>query len=124
LPASNLLLVVYSFLYRSLLDFRFSIRYRVSIRFRFKFFKYLFHSKILVLLVFLYGEFKLLLSTGRYSTWDQFLGFSGYFQSLTDVCGYFRFLADVCGYFRSLADIVRYLILVDLSGFPKFQFGV
>ena len=71
---------------------------------------------------------------------------------MTDVNGYSRFLADVCRYSRSLADIVGYLILVefsgiirlvesseflrcgvdisgnlrlmDLSGFPKFWFGV
>ena len=77
--------------------------------------------------------FKLLLSPGRYSAWDQFLGFSGYFRSLTDVNGYSGFLADVCGYSRSLADVVGYLILVkfsgnlrlmDLSGFLKFWFRV
>ena len=96
--------------------------------------------------------FKLLLSLGQYNAWDQFLRFSGYFKSLTDVNGYFKFLADVCGYFRSLVDIIEYLILVEfsgiirlvefnkflkcrvdisgnfrlmnLSGFPKFQFRV
>ena len=69
-----------------------------------------------------------------------------------DVNGYFRFLADIYRYSRSLADIIGYLILVefsgiiklvessgflrcridinrnlrlmDLSGFPKFQFRV
>ena len=87
--------------------------------------------------------FKLLLSPGRYSAWDQFLGFSGYFGSLTDVNGYSGFLADVCGYSRSLAefsgiirsvesggflkckvDISGNLRLMDLSGFPKFWFKV
>ena len=57
-----------------------------------------------------------MLSPGRYSAWDQFLRFSGYFGSLTDVNGYSGFLADVCGYSRSLADVVGYLILVEFSG--------
>ena len=80
------------------------------------------------------------------------MGFSRYFKSLIDINGYFKFLVDIYGYFRSLADVVRYLILVkfsgiiklvesggflkykidisgnlrlmDLSGFPKFQFRV
>ena len=60
--------------------------------------------------------FKLLLSLGRYSTWDQFLGFSRYFKSLTDVNGYSRFLADIYRYFKSLVDVVGYLILVKFSG--------
>jgi hypothetical protein len=45
-------------------------------------------------------------------------------ESLIDVSGYSRFLVDVYGYFRSLANDVRYLILVDLSGFLKFWFRV
>ena len=73
-------------------------------------------------------------------------------KSLTDINRYFKFLADVYKYFKSLADIIKYLILVkfsgiirsvesskflkykvdisrnlrlmDLSRFPKFQFGV
>ena len=77
--------------------------------------------------------FKLLLSLGRYSAWDQFLGFSGYFGFLTDVGGYSGSLADVGGCPRSLTDASGYLIsvefggnlgLMDLSGFPKFRFGV
>ena len=96
--------------------------------------------------------FKLLLSLKQYSAWDQFLGFSRYFKSLTDVNRYFKFPTDIYGYFRSLADVIRYLILVkfsgiirsvesggflrygvdisenlrlmDLSGFPKFWFRV
>ena len=60
--------------------------------------------------------FKLLFSPRRYSAWNQFLGFSKYFGSLTDVNGYFGFLADVYRYFRSLADVVGYLILVEFSG--------
>ena len=39
-------------------------RYGVSIRFRFRFFKYLLYSRVLVLLVFLYSKLKLLLSAG------------------------------------------------------------
>jgi hypothetical protein len=124
LPANNLFLVIYSFSGSFLLDFRFSIRYKIGVKFRFRFFKYPFYSKILVLLVFSCGKFKLLFSIGRYSTEDQFLGFSGYFKSLTDINGYFRFLVDICGYFRSLVDVVGYFILVDFSGFLKFQFGV
>ena len=67
-----------------------------------------------------------MLSLGRYSTWDQFLGFnkyfgflidvSGYSRSLIDVNGYFKFLADIYGYFKSLVDIIGYLILVEFSG--------
>ena len=86
--------------------------------------------------------FKLLLSPGRYSAWDQFLGFSGYFGSLTDVNGYSGFLADVCGYLilvkfsgiirlvesggflRYGVDISGNFRLMDLSGFFKFQFRV
>ena len=64
----------------------------------------------------MYNIFKLLFSLGRYSTWNQFLEFSRYFRSLTDVNGYFKFLVDVYGYFRSLVDVVRYLILVEFSG--------
>ena len=60
--------------------------------------------------------FKLLFISGRYSAWDQFLGFSRYFGSLTDINRYFRFLVDIYGYFRSLVDVVRYLILVKFSG--------
>ena len=60
--------------------------------------------------------FKLLLNLGQYSIWNQFLGFSRYFGSLTDVNKYFKFLVDVCGYFRFLIDIVRYFILVKFSG--------
>ena len=60
--------------------------------------------------------FKLLLSPGRYSAWDQFLGFSRYFGSLTDVNRYFKFLVDICRYFKSLVDVVGYLILVKFSG--------
>jgi hypothetical protein len=41
---------------------------RVSIRFRFGFFKYPFYSRIPVLLVLLYAKLKLLLSLGRYSS--------------------------------------------------------
>ena len=47
---------------------RFNIRYRVNIRFRLRFFKYLFYNRILVLLIFLYSEFKLLLGLGQYSS--------------------------------------------------------
>ena len=60
--------------------------------------------------------FKLLFSLGRYSTWDQFLGFSRYFKSLTDINRYFKFLVDIYGYFRSLIDVIRYVILVEFNG--------
>ena len=75
--------------------------------------------------------FKLLLSLGRYSTWDQFLGFSGYFKFLINVSRYFRSLVDVSGYLRFLIDASGYLILVEFSGivrsveFSKFlRYGV
>ena len=42
-------------------------RDRVSIRFGFGFFKYLFYSRILVLLILLYNKLKFLFSLGRYS---------------------------------------------------------
>jgi len=66
LLASNFLLIIYCFLF----NFRFSIRYKVNIRFRFRFFKYPFYSRILVLLVLLYIKlkFRLLLSSGWYSS--------------------------------------------------------
>ena len=65
LPANNFLLTIYSFLYSFLPSFRFSVRYKVGIKFRF--FKYLFYNKILVLLVLSYSKLKLLFSSGRYS---------------------------------------------------------
>jgi len=66
LPASNFLLIIYYFLF----NFRFSVRYRVSIRFGFWFFKYPFYNKIPVLLVLLYVKlkFRLLLDLGWYSS--------------------------------------------------------
>ena len=60
LPASNFLLV--SFLFWDML--RFSIRCRISVGFRLRFFKYLFYSRILVLFIFLYSKLKLLLGLG------------------------------------------------------------
>ena len=67
---------------------------------------------------------KLLLSPRRYSTWDQFLGFSKYFEFLTDIGGYSGSLIDVSGYPKSLIDASGYLILVEFGGFPKFWFRV
>ena len=64
---------------------RFSIRYKVSIRFRFGFFKYPFYSRILVFLVLLCIKLKLLLSLGQYSSQDWFIGFSRIFRFLVDV---------------------------------------
>ena len=60
-----------------------------------------------------------MLSLGRYSTWDQFLGFSKYFKFLIDVSRYFRFLADVSGYFRSLINASGYLVLVEFGGIVR-----
>ena len=48
--------------------FRFSIGYRVGIRFGFGFFKYPFYSRVPVLLVLLCAKLKLLLSLGRRSS--------------------------------------------------------
>jgi len=70
LLASNFLLVIYSVLYSFLFNLRFSIRYGVSIsvRFRFRFFKHPFYSRVLILLVLSYIKLKLLLSLGRRSS--------------------------------------------------------
>ena len=119
----------------------FNFRYRVSIsiKFRFRFFKYPFYSKILVLLVYSYNIFKLLLSLGRYSTWDQFLGFSRYFKFLIDINRYSRSLVDIGGYFILVkfsriirlvksSRFLRYRVDISrnlrLSGFSKFRFKV
>ena len=57
-----------------------------------------------------------MLSTRRYSTWDQFLGFNRYFKFLIDVSGYFRSLINVGGYSRSLIDASGYLVSVEFGG--------
>jgi len=51
-------------------NIRFSVRYKVSVGFRFGFFKYPFYGRILVLLVLLYIKlkFRLLLGLGWYSS--------------------------------------------------------
>ena len=58
------------FLYSSLLNFRFGVKYGVSIRFRFKFFKYPFYSRILVLLISSRSKLKLLLGFRQYSAYN------------------------------------------------------
>ena len=57
-----------------------------------------------------------MLSPGQYSTWNQFLGFSGYFKFLIDVSRYSKSLADISRYFKSLIDASGYLTLVKFSG--------
>ena len=70
------------------------------------------------------------------------MGFNRYFGSLTDINRYFKFLVDIyrylilikfSGIIRSVesskflkykVDINGNLRLMDLSGFPKFQFRV
>ena len=109
----------------------FSVRYGVSVRFGFGIFKYPFYSRILVLLVFLCGKPKLLLSMGRCSAWGRFVGFGGISESLMDISGNlilvefdgipglmelggFLWYVDISGIFR----------LVGFSGFSRFYFGV
>ena len=112
-------------------NFRFSIKYKVGIRFRLKFFKYFFYSKILVLLVISCGEFKSLFNTGRCGAWNQFIGFSGISKSLVDIGGNLALvefgkipgLVEL-GRFLGYIDISENLRLIDLSGFPRFQFKV
>ncbi len=112
-------LIVYSFLF----SFRFSIRYRVSIRFWFRFFKYPFYYRVLVLLIFSYTKLKLLLSLGRYSSQDRFIGFSRISRSLVDISRIPR-LVESSRFLRRRVDISRNLRLIDFSRFPRFQFRV
>ena len=108
--------------------FRSSIRYRVSIRFGFGFFKYSFYSRVLVLLVLLGAKLKLLLSLGRYSGRGRFIGFSRNSRSLVDISRIFILvefsrilgLVESSRILRCRVDIGRNLRLVDLSRFPKF----
>jgi hypothetical protein len=111
-----------------LFGFRLSIRYRVGIRFRFRFFKYLFYSRVLVLLVLSGAKLKLLLSLGRRSSQGRFVGFSRNSRSLVDISGIF-ILVEFSGilglvesgrFLRCRMDISRNLRLVDLGGFPRF----
>ena len=105
---------------------RFSIRYRVSVRFRLRFFKYPFYSRILVLLVFLYSKLKLLLSTGRYNAWSRFVEFSGISRSLVDISGNLIFvefgriprLVESGGFLRYI-DFGRNFRLVGPSRFSR-----
>ena len=121
-------LLIYGFLF----SFRFSIRYGVSIRFRFGFFKYPFYSRIPVLLVLLYIRFKLLLSLGWCGSQDQFISFSIIFKPLVDIGGNLILvefgrilgLVELSRFFRYRVDISRNLRLIDLSRFPRFQFKV
>jgi len=111
-----------------LLNFGFGIRYGVSVRFRFGFFKYAFYSRVLVLLVFSCGKLKLLFSAGWYSTWGLFIGFSGIFRSLIGIGGILTSvefnripgLVESGGFFRRRVDIGGNLRLIDFSGFPRF----
>src|ERR1700721_4734515 len=123
-----LIWVVYSFLYSFLFRFRFSIRYKVSIRFGFRFFKYSFYNRVLVLLVLLGTKLKLLLSLGRRSSLGQFIGFSRNSRSLVDISRIFILvefsgilgLVESGGFLRYRVNISRNLRLVDLGGFPRF----
>ena len=72
-------------------NFRFGIKYRVSIRFGFGFFKYLFYNRILVLLVLSYIKLKLLSSLGRFSVISRFLVDVSRNFRLVDSSGFFRF---------------------------------
>ena len=108
--------------------FRFSIRYRVSIRFRFGFFKYSLYSRVLALLVLLGAKLKLLLSLRRRSSLGRFMGFSRNFRSLVDISRIFILvefsgilgLVEFGGFLRYRVDISGNLRLVDLGGFPRF----
>jgi len=74
-----------------LLDFKFNIKYKIYIRFGFRFFKYLFYNKILVFLVFPYIKLKFLSSLGRFGIISEFLiDVSGNFK-LINFSRFFRF---------------------------------
>ena len=100
---------------------RFSVRYRVSIEFRFS--EYPFHSGKPVLLVILCGMLKLLLGLGQCSVRGQFVGFSGIFGSLVDISGNFMLvgfggilgLVESSGFFVYGVGIGRILMSVDFG---------
>jgi len=102
-----------------LLNFGFSIRYEVGVKFRFRFFKYALYSRVLVLLVFLYSKPKLLFSAGWCSTWGLFVGFGGIFRSLIDIGRIPRFV-ESGRFLRHRVDIGGNLRLIDFSRFPRF----
>jgi hypothetical protein len=85
---------------------RFIIRYKVSVRFQLRFFKYLFYSRIPVLLIFLCGKLKLLLNLGRYITWGQFTEFSRNFKFLAVISGNL-ISVDLSGFLRHRVDFSR-----------------
>ena len=123
MPANNFLLIIYSFLYSFLLGFRFGI----SIKFRFRFFKYPFYNKILVFLIFSYNKLKLLYSFKWYSIRNPLLGFSGYSKFLLDISGYLisvkfsKILKSVKsgGFFKCKVGISG-----NFSKFPRFRVGI
>ena len=97
-----------------MLSFRFNIKYKVSVKFGFRLFKYLFYYRIPVLLILLYSKLKLLFSFRWYSIQNPFLGFSGYFRLLVGVCEYL-ILIEFGGFLGYRADINK-----NLGGFPRF----
>jgi len=101
---------------------RFSVRYKISIKFGF--FEYPFYSGKPVFLVILCGMLKLLLGLGQCSVQGQFMGFSGIFGSLVDINKNFILvgfggilrLVESGKFFVYGVGISGILILVDFSG--------
>ena len=68
-------------------NFKFSVRYRVSIKFGLGFFEYFLYGRILVLLIFLYSKLRLLFGLGWRGSQNHFVWFSRISKFLVDVGG-------------------------------------